>query len=121
MPALVVPAATVAASDTFKLDTVVRTLLEDFDKGVQTNLLYPFLGAGSWYMIAEDSVTVTPASAVADVATAISPVNAWQGRSFYLGAATTASVEARHNHHTRPEHRQGTRMGGRFATMVRLV
>jgi hypothetical protein len=93
MPALVVPAATVAASDTFKLDTVVRTLIEDFDKGLQTNLLNPYLGAGSWYIIAEDSVTVTPASAVADVATAISPVNAWQGRSIYLEAATTASVK----------------------------
>jgi hypothetical protein len=93
IPPLFVPGAMVASSDTFTLDTAVRTLVENFDKGVETNLLYPFLDAGSWYMIAEDSVTVTPASAVADVSAAISPVNAWKGQSLSLSVASTSSRE----------------------------
>jgi hypothetical protein len=92
-PAIVVPAALVASSDTFKLDTAIRVFIENFDKGAQTNLLYPFLGAGSWYIIAEDSVTVTPASAITDVSAALSAVNAWKGRSLSLEVTSTASAK----------------------------
>jgi hypothetical protein len=91
LPPVVIPAVAVTASDTFPLDTAIRTLVENFDKGVQTNLLYPFLGAGDWYVITEDSVAVTPEAAATDASAAISSVNAWKGRSLSLEAVPTAS------------------------------
>lgn len=93
LPPVVIPAATVTASDTFPLDTTIRTLVENFDKGAQTNLLYPFLGVGKWYVITEDSVVVTPASAATDVSAAISPVNTWEGQSLSLQATPIISVK----------------------------
>lgn len=91
-PSFVLPKSVALSSDTITMDTAHSVLIENFDDSDDFHLLKPFIGCGKWYILAPNTITVTPSGALNDPSAAITSIDAWRGKSFSVSASFSASL-----------------------------